>query len=271
VVIAVVLPTAPRWLQRLRPSRRTMTVIDGFTPVVLSISVLALGISVSRVNFAVGMVVSVLSLLFYGLRSAYIQSRDQHRQRLAALSNQRLQQQVDTDPMTGIANRSALDVHLRQVLQARERSGGTCSVLMVDVDFFKQYNDHFGHIAGDECLLRVVEVLSLNLMRAGDLIARYGGEEFAVVLPDSSENAAMVVAQRLVDAVADLRMAHPSSPEGHVTVSIGVASCSACGAGQSVNLLEAADQALYRAKRNGRNRCEAMGTEPEIAQLQASH
>jgi diguanylate cyclase (GGDEF)-like protein len=254
-VMAVALSAAPRWLRRLRPSPRTSGVIDGFAPIVLSICVLALGISVSRLDFGTGIIVSVLSVLFYGLRMAYIQNRDRYRQREATLSNKRLQQQLTIDPMTGIANRVALDVHLREVLHGRRRGGSACSVLMVDVDLFKQYNDTFGHISGDTCLVRVVSALQENLLRSGDLIARFGGEEFAVVLPDSTLEAAQVVGQRLVEAVAEQNMPHPKSPYGRVTVSVGVATCIHCGEERATDLLDAADRALYRAKREGRNRC----------------
>ncbi len=255
VVIPLALMTTPAWLRKLRTSAMTRGVIEGFSPIVLSVSVLALGISVSRLDFGIGMIVSVLSVLFYGMRMAYIQNQDRYRQHMAAMNNQQLQRQLGTDPMTGIANRMTLDVHLRQVLQSRKRSGGSCSVLMVDVDFFKQYNDHFGHIAGDECLVRVVDALRASLWRGGDLIARYGGEEFAVVLPDSSLHAAEIVGQRLVDAVSALKMPHPKSRFGCVTVSVGVATCSTCGPEEAVNLLESADRGLYLAKHEGRNRC----------------
>lgn len=256
-VIVVAARVAPAWLRRMRPSRQTTTIIDGFAPIVLSINVLTLGIGVSRLNFGVGMLISVLSVVFYGLRMAYIQSRDQNRERLATMSNQRLQRQLGMDPMTGIANRGTLDAHLREILTDRRRTTETCSVLMIDVDLFKQYNDTLGHIAGDHCLVRVVGALRSGLLRPGDLIARYGGEEFAVVMPDTGVKAAAMVGQRLVDAVAELGLTHPTSPYGRVTVSVGAATCPVSGNDVSVALLDAADQALYQAKHDGRNRCVA--------------
>lgn len=253
-VTVVALRTAPRCLHRCRPSRRMKAIVDGFAPVVLSICVLAVGISVSRLNFGVGMLVSVLSVVIYGLRMAYIQSRDRYRQHKVITRNQSLKHQLGMDPMTGIANRATLDAQLRATLANRRGNPGSCSVLMVDVDYFKQYNDTLGHIAGDHCLLRVVQALQDSLRRPGDLIARYGGEEFAIVLPNSSAKAAAHVGQRLVEAVAGLDLSHPSSPYGRVTVSVGAATCRAGDETHVTELLEAADHAMYLAKNHGRNR-----------------
>ncbi len=257
MVVAVVMRPVPGWVLHYRPSQKLAQVIDGFAPVVLTVGVLALGISLSRMGFGTSMIVSVLSVPVYGLRMAYIHNRDQQRQYMAALSNQRLQKQLAMDPMTGIANRGALDSYLRSVLHDQRSSDPGCAVLMVDVDYFKQYNDSNGHIAGDHCLMRVVDALSSCLLRSGDLIARYGGEEFAIVLPRSTEADALKMAQRLVDAVAKQNLPHPSSLYGKVTVSVGATSGTVGGKeDQAIRLLEAADRTLYEAKRNGRNRCE---------------
>jgi diguanylate cyclase (GGDEF)-like protein len=257
VAVMIAVPhSAPRWLRRLRPSRKVTSVIDGFAPIVLTVCVLGMGIGVSRLDFGPGIIASVLSVLFYGLRMACLQSRDRYRQRQAMLSNQRLQHQLGIDPLTGIANRIALDEHLNEVLHASRRGAGGVSVLMIDVDFFKQFNDSFGHVAGDDCLVHVVETLRANLMRSGDLLARYGGEEFAVVLPNTRTEAALMVAKRLVEAVTDQDLPHTTSPFGRVTISVGVVTCEHCMHAQAIDLLEAADRALYVAKHNGRNRCE---------------
>jgi len=262
-MMIVAMGTCPRWLRRLHPSRFTVAVIDGFAPIVLSITVLALGIGVSRLNFGTGMIVTVVSVLFYGLRMAYLQTRDRDRERMFALSNERLQAQLGTDPLTGIANRVTLDLRLPDLLLAARTSNSPCSALMIDIDYFKQYNDHYGHIAGDRCLQHVVDAMRGGLLRAGDLVSRYGGEEFVVVLPDSTERAACKVAARLVKAVAAKAIPHSHSPYGRVTVSVGVATCLHCHPSQSIELLDAADRALYQAKHDGRNRTFSAGVDED--------
>ncbi len=271
VVLAGLALVAPcRWLRHWRSSYRTIEIVDGFAPIVLSVGVLTLGFSISRLHFAAGLLVAIAAMLFYGMRVAFIQSRDHFLRDKVAISNRRLQEQLGIDPMTGIANRITLDARLPSLLEAARTSHSPCAVMMIDIDHFKQYNDHFGHLAGDTCLLQVVSAMRGALLRAGDLLARYGGEEFAVVLPDTTGRAAMKVAQRLVHAVAALDLAHPESPYGRVTVSIGVAACTNCNGAQSIEMLDAADRALYRVKRNGRNACSLLDMDdPESAYAQA--
>ncbi|TAK92667.1 MAG: GGDEF domain-containing protein, partial [Aquabacterium sp.] len=129
------------------------------------------------------------------------------------------------------------------------------SILMVDVDHFKKYNDRYGHPAGDECLTQIAKVLQTTLRRPEDLIARYGGEEFIAVLPRTDANYAAAIAERVRVAVEALQMRHESSSASHfVTVSVGVVSCKADFQMKSSALISAADQALYQAKHEGRNR-----------------
>ena len=130
---------------------------------------------------------------------------------------------------------------------------------MVDIDFFKQFNDSQGHLAGDECLIKVATVLAANVAAPQGLVARYGGEEFAVVLPDAQEAQAIEVAEQLIDAIERIDIPHPQSPIGRITVSIGIATLICSNEGNATMLLEAADQAMYRAKELGRNRHETTG------------
>ena len=178
-------------------------------------------------------------------------------------ANLELEDLAATDPLTLLANRRRFDAGLRDECRRARRGGLPLGRLLVDVDCFKSFNDTYGHPAGDECLRRVAAVLARAEGRPGDLAARWGGEEFAILLPATDGPGALVVAERVRQAVIDLRIRHEHGPAGHVTVSIGIASLDPAAAGGSPEaLVEGADAALYRAKREGRNRC-ALGPVPE--------
>lgn len=178
-------------------------------------------------------------------------------------ANEHLAKAVETlhrlssqDGLTGVANRRHFDETLAGEWRRAARRHSTLSLLMLDIDFFKAFNDRTGHQAGDECLRRVAQTLRDALQRSSDLVARYGGEEFAVLLPETDGEHAHLTATMLLELVVALQIQHPSSPYGHLTVSIGVASVipgrdGGAGAQQFVG---AADAALYEAKRQGRNR-----------------
>jgi two-component system, cell cycle response regulator len=168
--------------------------------------------------------------------------------------NRRLFEQSREDPLTRLGNRLRLREEL-QALQGRvERYGHNYSAVLCDVDYFKLYNDNYGHLAGDEVLQKVAEVIA-SQGRSGDTAYRYGGEEFLVILPEQDQKSAASIADRLRRAVENLRIPHEAKdPPGIVTISAGVATLSA-GANKSADdLLEEADTALYRAKQSGRNR-----------------
>lgn len=178
-----------------------------------------------------------------------------NRQLLAAGSvGEMWRQKALCDPLTGLSNRSRLDGMLETELQRAQRSEDVLSLLMVDVDHFKAYNDAHGHLAGDACLQAVAHALRTVVHRAPDMVARYGGEEFACVLPGTPEQGAAQVAERIRRAVADLCLAHPgNSPAGCVTVSVGVATVRGGRNATPDQIIEMADRALYRAKAEGRN------------------
>jgi len=164
-----------------------------------------------------------------------------------------LEQLATRDGLTGLANRRCFDNTLYAEWQRALRQQQPLSLLMVDVDNFKQYNDAYGHIGGDECLQRIAKAVASE-MRTNDLVARYGGEEFAVILPNQSLKGAAIVAERIRCRVEQLHMPNLGS-EGHVvTVSIGAATALAAPGNDSSQLVAAADSALYRAKHMGRNR-----------------
>ena len=164
------------------------------------------------------------------------------------------------DGLTGITNRRGFDVALDRELRRAQRHGGELALLLMDIDSFKAYNDHFGHQKGDACLTTVAQAFSGMLKRAGDVAARYGGEEFAAILPDTSPEQARAHADAIRARVASLALPHaPAAVRDHVTLSIGVASFNPDGLSDAPALIEAADQALYAAKRNGRDRVMAWG------------
>ena len=164
-----------------------------------------------------------------------------------------LRRAARTDGLTGLFNRRALDEVLETEWRRASR-GGDLSLLIVDVDYFKQYNDVYGHLAGDDVLRKIADTLRSILLRTADVPARYGGEEFCVVLPATDPDGARVVAERLRVAVEKLQIPHAGSPVGHLTLSIGCASDRDASASTPGKLLERADAALYEAKQGGRNR-----------------
>jgi diguanylate cyclase (GGDEF)-like protein len=159
------------------------------------------------------------------------------------------------DGLTGIANRRALDDSLEREWRRATRSGRPLAVIMLDIDFFKNYNDTYGHGRGDECLRQVATALAETLERPADLACRYGGEEFVGVLPDTDLQGATVIAERVATAVRTLAIPHSaSSVAPHVTVSIGVSVIQPAAGSHPNALLETADRHLYKAKREGRDR-----------------
>ena len=171
------------------------------------------------------------------------------------IANQKLEVYSQTDGLLGIANRHYLDSRLQAEWNRAIREQTALGLLMIDVDYFKNYNDHYGHLAGDSCLQAVAKAAGGRLVRAVDLLARFGGEEFAVVLPNTSNNGVLNVAQGICEAVAQLKIPHARSVVAeYVTVSIGAVSILP-GRNSSPNeAVAAADQALYAAKEQGRNR-----------------
>ncbi|MEO0436252.1 MAG: diguanylate cyclase [Pseudomonadota bacterium] len=167
----------------------------------------------------------------------------------------RVEANARIDSLTGIANRRHMEEQLRSVWNMARRSGVPVSVIMLDIDRFKQYNDSLGHNAGDECLRKIANAISGNLLREHDMVARYGGEEFLVVLYDSDEEGVVRAAERILEGVRALKLPHPESDiHGFVTVSLGYATADVTEVEDPHKLVQQADLALYGAKRTGRNR-----------------
>lgn len=160
------------------------------------------------------------------------------------------------DPLTGLPNRRYFDDFSGRMWRQSQRRHEWMSILLIDIDHFKQYNDHNGHLAGDACLVRVAETLAQQINRAGDLAARYGGEEFIVFLSNTEIEGARHIAEAVRCRVQELAIPHPTSAYGVVTISIGVAACSPVKGSRLEQLISRADTALYVAKHAGRNRVE---------------
>ncbi|MBO9535564.1 sensor domain-containing diguanylate cyclase [Herbaspirillum sp.] len=177
--------------------------------------------------------------------------------------NRILSQLAMQDGLTGLANRRHFDQSLATEMNRARREDTCMSLLMIDVDFFKRYNDRYGHQCGDDCLKKVAGTLQACLQRPGDIAARYGGEEFAVILPECDTEGAKNLAARICQSVRDLHLEHEDSPGKVVTVSIGVATvCSPLPTADANELLRAADAALYESKTGGRDRFTVFATSP---------
>lgn len=157
------------------------------------------------------------------------------------------------DALTGTANRRQFDTYLEQEWARGSRSHSALSILMIDVDHFKNYNDRYGHVAGDICLKQVAASIESCSHRVNDLVARFGGEEFAVVLPNTDADGAHAIAENIRASLATQKMPHEANPHGMVTVSIGCATRVPTAGSLSEALIQAADDALYQAKSAGRN------------------
>ncbi|MDB9516866.1 diguanylate cyclase [Roseofilum reptotaenium CS-1145] len=171
-------------------------------------------------------------------------------------ANQELGRLVNVDALTQVANRRYFDQHLEHEWRRLQREALPLSLILCDIDYFKQYNDTYGHIIGDCCLEQVAQALSSTLKRPADLIARYGGEEFAAILPNTPLKGAITVAEQMQQAIGNLNIPHMTTelPEPIVTISLGIACVTPTPYSHLIRLLDLADRALYEAKHKGRNR-----------------
>ena len=170
------------------------------------------------------------------------------------------------DALTGLANRRAFDETLDFEWNHAIRKRQPLAILLVDVDFFKSYNDLCGHIGGDECLRSIAGAISNALQRTADTVSRFGGEEFAIILPNTHIEGALAVAESIRQAVCELNLPNPGNPHGRQTISIGVAAAVPRKEDSILALLKLSDHALYRAKNLGRNRVEALVPIPSLSQ-----
>ena len=234
--------SAPRWELIAVPSGRS-TSLTGM----LAATLLVAGLSITT-----------LAALFLRANQRSFRKIQQQAEALR-LANGKLSHLAETDGLTGLPNRRAFDHRIDAEWRRHSRDRQPLSLALFDIDFFKRYNDHYGHQAGDDCLRRVAAVLAGAIHRAGDSVARYGGEEFVMVLPGNSDGAQEVL-HHVQAELKQLAIPHAASEVApYITLSVGL--CTTAPTGPSAqggfdDLIERADQALYAAKAQGRNRIE---------------
>ncbi|TLX51485.1 diguanylate cyclase response regulator [Pseudoalteromonas ruthenica] len=218
------------------------------------IPVIIISANDSLVDEAKGLELGAMDYITKPFGSAIVRARVKN-QLTIKQKNDLLEMLASIDGLTEIPNRRYFDEQLSREWRRSVRAGLPLSVVLIDIDFFKRYNDHYGHQRGDECLKKVASTLVANCQRGSDFVARYGGEEFAAVLPGSEEGTAMALAQKLKRVIEELNVAHIDSPVAdHVTISMGVSTYPGFGDAQSESqLIERADRGLYKAKQQGRN------------------
>lgn len=194
---------------------------------------------------------------------ALLEHRVIERTQELAKANEELSHISTSDSLTQLPNRRRFDEVLKLEFERAKRTGSPLSLVMLDIDFFKRYNDTYGHVRGDECLFAVAQAISGAFARSVDMAARYGGEEFAVILPETDMAGALAMAERLRERIASLGIAHGTSDVAdHVTASLGVATLLANGNTSAGDLVQRADEQLYLAKSRGRNKVAVTTIEP---------
>ena len=244
------------------PNRSVALMLDNLSPVLFTLVVVIMGARIAPAYPWIGFASITIAVALYGLRAALLQSKYLRSQQDLASSSRALVDAVDRlqdisirDGLTGIYNRRHFDDVLLSEWKRSIRTQKPLSLLLIDVDNFKKLNDRYGHPEGDECLRKIAEQLSKILRRSTDTLARYGGEEFVAILPETTKENAQSIADAMRVSVEELKIKNEVSKAARVvTVSIGVCSENAMLSRPAEELLNAADAALYRAKKQGRNR-----------------
>ena len=236
-----------------RPARLSRAVLNTVGPIFFTAAVLMVAAWITRQRPVPGVICIVATVVIYAVRVSLLQARYIMTQQRLRQTRDRLESLALQDGLTGVGNRRAFDTALADMWSACNRDTMPLSALLVDVDFFKAYNDRHGHLTGDACLTALADVLKAIALRSNGFVARYGGEEFVILLPDAAHVAATVASTiRQAMATTDI-MSHTGVP-APITVSIGVATSDGLTSAQALML--AADDALYRAKQRGRDRVE---------------
>jgi diguanylate cyclase (GGDEF)-like protein len=259
---ALKLPTTERLAAPRQRLSRARLLVESLCPGLITVGVFLLAASTISQHPILALSAMLLLLLIQGLHAGLVQLNYLNGQNLLMKREEELQEAnaalerlSQEDSLTGIANRRCFDAAFEDVWRRAVRRQEPLAVLMIDVDLFKAINDRHGHAFGDECLVSIARLLARHAGRPDDLLARYGGEEFILLLPETSLSGAMAVAERLRYAVFSTEVANEASPfEQRLTVSVGIGACSPQVGKEPSHLIEAADQALYEAKRLGRNR-----------------
>jgi len=241
---------------------RTNLLLESLFPVLITAGVFVLAASVASQHLLLALSSIFLLLVIQSLNASLVQVSYLHIHELLLnrefeleKANKALERLSLEDPLTGIPNRRRFDSALQDAWRRALRRRSSITVLMIDVDFFKAVNDQHGHTYGDECLIQISHVLGEQVGRPDDLRARYGGEEFVVLLPETTEQGAITVADRIREAIYELGIVNEVSAFDHrLTVSVGIGTCVPQPGKTPDALIEAADGALYEAKRQGRNK-----------------
>jgi diguanylate cyclase (GGDEF)-like protein len=251
---------------RSRYVARVIRIAMGAT---LPLVLLIIGIAAPR-HALLGAVSIVGGLAGYALRNVLSQTHLEQSEEQLRASRETLEKAAFNDTLTGVGNRRAFDRIFEREWERARRDNAPLALLLIDIDHFKQINDSFGHQKGDECLTAVAQGLAAALPRTTDFLARFGGEEFACLLPGTERDGAASVAERLRFAMKGLRIANREGRQIALTVSIGVASTQDPEVSDTASLIHVADEALYVAKRNGRNRVALSGAPVDYSQIRAS-
>ncbi|MEG9432833.1 GGDEF domain-containing protein [Terriglobus sp. ADX1] len=256
MIVAVYQP--PEWLRSYQPSKKIIQLSRVSSTLFVGLALVVLGISVAEHHFRPGAVGLFLMLIGYGLRNALIQENLVQAEESLLRVNNKLEEMIALDGLTGIPNRRSFNDTLDREWRLSARTSRTLGILMIDIDHFKTLNDTYGHDVGDEVLSDVARVLQQGLPRTGDFVARYGGEEFAAILPGATFAGMEAVADRLRRAMHGLAVENSISSTPKITVSIGAALGRFESTAAAQSLVKAADMALYRAKDAGRDRIECI-------------
>ena len=248
-------------LARYRPSPSLVDVSESLGPLFLGLGLLGISISIwNGHSLAAGAGVSI-AVIGYGIRNVITQSEQMATERSLLVLQDRLQNLAVTDPLTGIANRRGFDAALEHTWNRVRNSDMQLSILMIDIDHFKRFNDTHGHAPGDACLVAVAVCMDRILQPMGCFVARYGEEEFAALLPATTRAQAAAIGETVRQAVADFGLPPDNEPLS-VTVSIGLANSEENTVAGGKALLVIADEALFDAKDRGRNQVAWRGPLP---------
>ncbi|HKR77905.1 MAG TPA: GGDEF domain-containing protein [Rhodanobacter sp.] len=233
----------------------------GVSPILFLLAIFAVGLSIDDRRTGLVLLIVGLAMAVYILRTVHVQYRYVEAQDRLQAMTQALERLSYTDAVTDLPNRRAFDHAFAREWAASARTPDGMSLLMIDIDRFKDYNDLYGHQAGDHCLRAVARLIAGTLHRPTDFCGRYGGEEFVILLPSTPLAGAEVVARRILDRIRTANLPYATGIDGHVTVSIGLSARCATDL-QAEILMQRADRNLYRAKGHGRNRWDAGGAGP---------
>jgi diguanylate cyclase (GGDEF)-like protein len=260
--MALHLPLDEEASEPLPNQKRGRALAETLCPMLISVGVFALAASVATQHLALALAAILLLLVLQSLQAGLLQLNYLNGHRLLLdrehdlqTANAALQQLSQLDPLTCIANRRRFDIELDEAWRRAARKDQQVALLIIDLDFFKSINDVHGHAHGDRCLIALARAIEAQAGRPDDLLARFGGDEFLLLLPDTGSKGAGAVAERIQNAVRRLNIVNAGSPlEERVTISVGIGIVQPNECERSAELIEAADRALYEAKRLGRNR-----------------